>query len=333
MQRSPLGPWLVTDRERLPQPEAEGWVRLVVEACAPSLEELAGAAEPATGACFPRVPGGVLVGRTEAGRRLLCGGFLPCGACSACQGAQHLACLAPRRPGLDVPGGFARETLLPESFLAPGLPDGANVAEVVVLLALAGPTYQATATVGMVPGDVVVFFGPVGPGALPLQTLRAAGLRPHWVHPMASTAAAPPGCSVSHAAPEPGDLPGGRYHLLDLDPAAPSLEASERLRREARSWTFASAALRVGDGASAALPRLLEGGAPLRWIRSLHPQLALELAAMVVHRRVEVASWIEPLTLQELAARGAAFAHERAERWPVYLAQTPDPGLPSPAVD
>ena len=247
-------------------------------------------------------PGGVLLGLNEEGAARLCAGYLPCGACAPCGAAAHLSCLAPIRPGLEpTPGGAASAVALPGRFLARPLnmeDPSTSLAGPLALLALAGPTYQAAVLAGAVPGDTVLLFGLQDPAALPARLLETMGLRP----------------SLQRAGQQP-EPPPGRSHILDLNPGAASLAAWLPLAGQVLTCTLAAPA-------SAPMPPtdlgvLLAGQTPARWVKDLHPHLALDLLALAKQMDLEGAA--EVCKPEELEEKLAAADPHSASPWPVAI--------------
>ena len=274
---------------------------------------------------WPRVPGGVFIAADQQGQRWLCGGLLPCGACVACQAANHLACSDPLRPGSspEAPGALATHLPLhhrghPEILadLAP-LPASweERSAEVVTLLAAAGPVYQAAAGAGMVPGDTVFVFGDPGPGALPLRLLTSLGLSPLWFgHPDHQA-----GSAFLHAGgvEELPEMPSPRSHVIDLAPCERSLKQWLRLLQRCLTVTLVCPTL---PRLEPPLGRLLAGQAPLRWVRELHPHLVLDVAALAASDELEISPWMETVTLQQMPGAFTRAAQGQSRRWPVVRA-------------
>jgi hypothetical protein len=184
-------------------------------------------------------------------------------------------------------------------------------AETAVLLAAAGPTYQAAAAAGMAPGDTVLLLGSQGPGDLPSRLLDALGIRAVPVPAPADH----PSASGGTALPRLEDLPSARRHLLDLAPTEESVGLWAPLAAACISCTL------VGPVGPAHLPRaeeVLGGQTVVRRVRDLHPHLALDLAALVMHRRIDVGDTVEIHDLGGIADTLAAFARgEAGPRWPV----------------
>jgi hypothetical protein len=65
------------------------------------------------------------------------------------------------------------------------------------------------------------------------------------------------------------------------------------------------------------LATLLPGQVTLRWVRWLHPQLTLELAAAVLTRRLELAPHVQALPPDGFAGAFHELHAARATRWPV----------------
>lgn len=278
--------------------------QLQVIAAAPSPADLMLDAQQTS---WPRVPGGVLLGRDAQGRTWLCGGLLPCGHCVACQAARHLACDAPWVPGsgTDQPGGLASVVALPGTrMLAPADDiDPRRQADVVGLVACAGTSYQAAAMAGMVPGDAVLVMAHPGPSTqLAVRTLAALGLSPVQV-------------DSDQTADQLPELPP-RCHGLDLAPGQRSMEAWCTMAPRCLSLTLACPRL---PRLNPALDRLLGGQVALRWVPALHPHLLLDLAAMAMHGEVDVAPQIEPLDLPQMPAAMDALVAGSVTRWPVML--------------
>ena len=313
-----LGPSPDLSFEAAPRPldsPPDGAALLEVVACCPSAWDLT---EVSDRYGYPRVPGNVVAGRDRAGHVWLCSGMLPCGECAPCQVGLHLACGDPARPGWSLPGGLASAVDLPRrAFLAPALAES-DAPLVVALLAAAGSTYQAAASANMAPGDTVVVWGPAGPGALPLRLLVELGLRPLWVAPAGSDA--PPGVVRLDAAPSTKELPTLRCHILDLLPGPGSIATWLPLLPGCLSCSLIGPELRVETPPLAAL---LAGQATVRWLRDLHPHLALDVAAMAGRMATQLQPFIERCSLDDLPASFAALARGDAKRWPVLV--RPDP--------
>lgn len=286
----------------------EGAVRLRVLFCAPGPFDLVPPPR------WPRVPGAVTIGKTADGAVLAVTGYLPCGVCDPCQSGLQMACLRPWRPGWNAPGGMGGEIVVPAGFLVPLSGDGPH-AEIAVLLAAAGPTYQAVAAAGMAPGDTVLVIGDPGPGALPLRLLAGLGLRPVWVHDSPAPPL-PPDVLVTSTTPAPEELPSPRRHLLDLTPSTGSLERWAPAARSCISCTL------VGPAAPATLPcleQLFAGEVVLRRARDLHPHLALDLAALVRSDRIAMTGTLERHDLGSMPLALAALARGGGDRWPVLV--------------
>jgi hypothetical protein len=268
----------------------------------------------------------VVVARDEDGAEWICGGYIPCGACPPCNGGLQLACTAARRLQGD-PAGLLAETLdLPPASRAP-LPanlTGRDHVAMAALVAAAGTTYMAMATVGMAPGDAVLFQGAPGPGALPLQLLAWGGLRVTWLAgPPGAPGLGAPGVPDSEASgvpdsvlvvdelPRAADLPSPRIHLIDLAPSRDSLARLAELAPASLSCTLLCSSAPPGD---IQLERLLGGGPiALRCLRDLHPHLLLELGALALDGSVEILPWVQ--RLEEGSAPPDGVPH----RWPVHV--------------
>jgi D-arabinose 1-dehydrogenase-like Zn-dependent alcohol dehydrogenase len=275
-----------------------------VIACAPGPSDL----HDPHGAIYPRVPGAVIIGQDDTMRRWLCSGFLPCGQCHPCRASLSLACDTPARPGVVLPGGLADRVRLPRAFLAPANIGGAP-AEVVALVAAAGPTYQAVASAGMSPGDAVVVLGDTGPGALPLRLLVELGLRPLWI---TTERPAPAGVMRLDALPDLEELPTARCHLIDLEPTFASLQRWLPFVGRCLSCTLAGPGLQAIE---AELALLLAGQVAVRWTRDLHPHLALDVAA--VAGRLDLAPAVECVSFDAFPGAFRALRQRSAARWPV----------------
>jgi D-arabinose 1-dehydrogenase-like Zn-dependent alcohol dehydrogenase len=203
---------------------------------------------------------------------------------------------------------------VPPLFLAPAAFD-VDPAAAVALLAAAGQTYQAQASAGMAPGDAVVVFGPMGPGAFPLQVLAAAGLRVTWVSPAQESPIELPD-RVEHRRTWSldDDLPSARCHLLDLEPTPASIEQWLPLARLCVSCTLVG---RLPSTAHAPLHRLLDGEVALRWVHDLHPHLVLDVLSLIVTGRVSVQPHLQPMSFDDFAA--ADFRRAETGRWPVLV--------------
>jgi hypothetical protein len=291
---------------------------LAVRACSPGPWDLATGA----GARWPRVPGATVAVAAE-GSLLVGAGFVPCGGCPPCSAGRHLACVRPARLGWDRHGGMASHLALAASdraWLAPVSVEREQLPAALALLAGGGLVYQAAASVGMVPGDVVVVLGDPGPGRLPLVLLDACGFR---------VVAA----SCDDALPAPEQL-GARCHLVDLAPGQAGIERWLPLSSRCISATLVGPLRPLGsDGrgscasgpADAAplqvdLERALAGACTLRWVRDLHPQLALDVVALAVTGRVDLGAAIEVLpSIADAREPCEMFLRGDAERWPVLL--------------
>lgn len=290
--------------------------QLTVEACAPAVSDLSDAPLQ-----WPRVPGGVFAGVDDEGRRWLCGGIIPCGQCQQCQTAHQEACSQPHLPGTGeaAPGGLATHVALPRSHSLAPL-EGPDLRQeaipgAVALVAAAGLTYQAVASAGMVPGDSVYVIGEVGPGALPLRALQALGLCPVWLdtHSPAEAPEGVPRCRTVDELPEPASP---RCHTLEL--TTPEQGLDPLLALAARSLTLTFARSTPPDEA-APLARLLAGAATTRWVRHLHPHLALDLAALALTGDLDLTRHVEACSLETFPGVWEVFHSGRAERWPVLV--------------
>jgi hypothetical protein len=263
-----------------------------------------------------------VIARDASGAIWCTGGLIPCGRCLPCQASAHLACLAARHLGEDLPGGLASCIDLPleSGFLAP-LPEGhppAELAAAAALIAGGGSTYQAIASVGMSPGEAVVVRGPVGPGALPLRVLLSQGLRVTWITKTAEAALDDDlraSLTVSVDPPAPETLASPRVHLIDLQPDP---EQTAGLLRLAPLSTSCSLLSPVPLPGGLNLTSALEGQAALRWIPGIHPHLLLDLVALAFSGRVELAPWVEVLALEELPGPFGALSRGESDRWPVF---------------
>ncbi len=309
--RSPLTP-----REHPSYTPTEQDTALEVLACAPTVRDLCDDALR-----WPRVPGGVFAGVDVDGDRWLCGGVVPCGQCQRCQTAHHEACSQPYMPGAnkEAPGGLASHVALPRSgclapLQGPDLREEA-IPGAVALVAAAGLAYQAAASAGMMPGDTVYVIGDVGPGALPLRALQALGLCAVWIGGDAD-AGAPEGVPLCDAAevPEPASP---RCHTLDLR-AADGEDLDRPLALAGRSLTLTFARPTAPRG-PAALDRLLAGAVTTRWVRHLHPHLALDLAALALTGDLDLAAHVEPCSQETFPAAWEALTTGEANRWPVLV--------------
>lgn len=281
---------------------------LRVIASTPSVEERNAAEAP-----WPRVPGAVTIALDSEGAHFLLPPFVPCWRCPACDAALHLACEQPLRHGLNCAGGFASTIAPVEGAVRLPLADAPRLvaAEVVALIALAGPTYQAQASVGMVPGDVVFVFGDVGPGAVPLQVLSAGGFRPYYANP--EGIALPKGVSRLDFDPASHPLPSPRWHILDLSPGSENLDRWQHLVGGSLSCTL------VGE-IPADLPAaaLLRGQTAVRRVEAIHPHLVLDLLAHLASERVVVKPHIELLDDSALTQGFERFEGLQNEKWLVY---------------
>jgi hypothetical protein len=57
----------------------------------------------------------------------------------------------------------------------------------------------------------------------------------------------------------------------------------------------------------------------LRWLRDLHPHLALDVAALAGRMATQLQPLIERRSLDDFPASFAALARGDAERWPVLI--------------
>ncbi len=295
---APLQPHAPPQDPRPPHGTAE---TLRVRAAAPGARDL----RPPPATRWPRVPGGVFIAQDAADQAYLCGGFLPCGECPPCQGGTPLSCAAPTLPGVNAPGGFGEEVALDARRLAPlpGLTP-AEQAAVAAVTAAAGPTYQAAALAGMIPGDAVLLLGDAGPGGWPARVLQAMGL--------AVTA----GGSLDHDAA--GRLPGGRCHVIDLCAPAPRVALWAPLLPRCLTCTLVAPAIAAGD-AAVPLAELLAGQCAVRGVRDIHPHLLLDLAALVVKLELHRQAGLLPCGPADLPQAYAAFCRGTLEGWPVLL--------------
>ena len=255
---------------------------------------------------WPRIGGGVLAGRDAEGHLWLCGGYLPCGRCAACQSGLLLGCEQPTRPGWNTPGGFASALRLaagaaPADFAAQRLP------QVVASIASAGLAYQAQVLAGMSPGDNVLVVGEAGSGALPLRLLSAGGLRPLWLGN-----GSPPEAVVQVSELRPDELPPARYHLIDLHPSAASISSWQALAHRCLTVSLLGP---PSHDLTAPLAGLLAGQTCLRWICDLHPHLVLDLAALVVGGRLLVDDVVEVLARADAAAALQSSLTGTSQRW------------------
>lgn len=279
---------------------AASTIQLNVTLATPSVAELR--LPLALDGAGPSVPGGgILLGLTPQEQPLLCAGFLPCGECGPCRAAAHLSCLSPTRPGtLGVPGGLAGQVTLPVRFLAPPhdlfQEEPETMAGPLALIAAAGPTYQAAVLAGAVPGDRVLLAGKVDPEALPWRLLSTMGLRP---------------VLLADAA-----IPGvGRFHLLDLNPSEQSLCSWLPLAGSCLTCTLVAPTPAGGAALIADLTALLAGQTPARWVKDLHPHLALDLLALA--RRMDLRNAARLCSPAELADVLPSLDPLASEPWPV----------------
>jgi hypothetical protein len=279
----------------------------------------------APGGTAPRRPGGIFALASDSPARvLLATGFYPCGRCAACLAGLTLACQDPVRPGWNAPGGLA-EHARPEAWHIPLELDAAALPGALALVAGAGLPYQAMASAGMVPGDTVAVAGDPGPGDLPLRLLAAAGLR---VVQLAGPARALPEGVTRAERLAQAELPSERCHLIDLAPDAGTLPcwlpAASRLLSATLCGPSRELAVDLGSA--------LAGQCALRWIRDLHPHLALDLCAFVVTGRLSLAPVLEIATsVAELAERLVPFQRGELERWPVLSITRIDTPTTDPA--
>jgi len=166
------------------------------------------------------------------------------------------------------------------------------------LLALAGPTYQAVVLAGAVPGDAVLVYGLEDPAALPARLLETMGLRPCLVR--------------AGEDPEP---PPGRSHILDLSPDHRSVAAWLPMASKVLTVTLATPA--SADLPPADLGALLAGQTPARWIKDLHPHLALDLFALA--RQMDLDGAADICAPDELSDRLASADPSSASPWPVAI--------------
>ncbi|MFH1130018.1 MAG: alcohol dehydrogenase catalytic domain-containing protein [Pseudomonadota bacterium] len=299
-------------------------VDLEVLACAPTIWDIYPERTPGT--IWPRIPGGAIVGQAPEKQLFAASSLLPCGTCECCKASLHLACTSPYRPGSNAPGGFANSTRLPDSFLVPDLPLDIDPAIMAALIALAGPTYQTIATVGMVPGDTVVVWGQAGPGALPLQLLRALGMRPIWV---TSTKSHPiDDIQYTDHCPTLAELPNPRCHVIDLSVDEEACRNWLPLAANSISCTVVGSMPSANDSLKwqfqPVLENLLFGQAALRWIRDIHPHLVLELIALVKKGWVTIDPWVQRVTLEKMPKTFATLLENKFDipKWPVFSVQT-----------
>lgn len=266
----------------------------------------------AAGGTTPRRPGGVFALATEEPERvvLLATGFRPCGRCAACLAGLTLACQDPARPGWNAPGGLADHAHA-EAWFVPLELDPRALPGMLALLGSAGLAYQAMASAGMVPGDTVAVAGDPGPGALPLRLLAAAGLR---VVQLAGPGRALPDGVTRAGQLVHADLPSARCHLIDLAPDAATLQRW----LPAADCLLSATVCGPPRELTVDLVAALAGQCALRWIRDLHPHLALDLCAFIVTDRLSLDPVLEVVTsVGELADRLVPFQRGELERWPV----------------
>jgi hypothetical protein len=188
--------------------------------------------------------------------------------------------------------------------LAPGLGEQDDLAAVVLILALAGTTYQAVASADMAPGDTVLLFGDIGQGALPLAVMQAMGLRPLHVR-------------SPDLENELESAASCRTHIMDVTPSERSIQHWIHLAPSCLSCTL------LGPGpldGTFALNQLLGGQSALRWIRDLHPHLILDLAALVLSGRVTArTASTSPLGWKAFCQAFDAIAAGTGGHWPVLM--------------
>jgi hypothetical protein len=279
---------------------------LRVLASAPTAEEFC-----TDEAIWPRVPGAVTIAADSEGGLFFLPPFVPCWQCPACDAALHLACRSPHRYGVNRPGGFALG-IAPVDGIPAQIPQ-LDVAEMAGLIAMGGLTYQAQASVGMVPGDVVFVYGDLGPGAVPLQILSAGGMRPYCGTEYEGTL--PKGALPLDFSPLESPLPSPRWHILDLSPSANTFDRWRHLVGSCVSCTLVGA---VADDLP--VSALLSGQAVLRRIQAVHPHLILDLLAHLASERVVIRPWLEVFDAPSLAQGIASFRGAASAKWPVYVA-------------
>ena len=154
--------------------------------------------------------------------------------------------------------------------------------------------------------------------------LRAAGMRPLWFTSSPDEPATPPtqrddGVETRSRIPEIETLPSSRCHILDFSPSAGFCEQWKVLLDVSISCTLACTPHALPRACAA--HELLRGGSTVRRICDLHPHLVLELLALLISKRVDVAPWIERISWEQLPARFAALedaAESGPDRWPVF---------------
>lgn len=307
LQRSEAAPFAF---EACPDgPAPDGPVEAQVVACAP------GAWDRVPARRWPRTPGGVILSRRRGQDSLsLCAGYQPCGVCPPCEAGLLLSCAAPRRPGWNAPGGLAETLALAPEFLATDVPPSPLLPMALALLASAGPLYGALAAAGACPGDAVVLRGDPGPGEIPLRLLLALGMRAVWID--ADPDRTPPGVETARDELTAGGLPASRVHLMDAR-AAPLPADWLPLAPAALSLSLLGPAQPQGGDGVALPDPLLAGELALRRVADLHPHLALDLVAEVVHGRLDLGDGVRVEPLESFAPLMERFVAGRSRRWPV----------------
>ncbi len=304
----------------LQPPTDECFYSLDIDVCAPTHWDII----PSKQSIWPRVPGGAFIGRDDQHELLGCAGYVPCGICHSCRSGLALACTHPTRPGINAPGAFGNRIVLSRSPLVPQIPEDCDFASLVALFASAGTTYQAISSIGFSPGDTVLVYGKLGPGALPMQVLQAMGCHAKWITTQTHTHF-PENLnrSILEKTPNIDELSAARIHIMDFSPSQASVACWQPVARVCLSCSFMGPIPHLPSELN--LEELLSGQAVLRWVHNLHPHLALELAAMAINQRVTIRPWICTYDLSKLKevflTFCADFHREQAEYWPVLLNQ------------
>jgi D-arabinose 1-dehydrogenase-like Zn-dependent alcohol dehydrogenase len=172
----------------LPVPDpGPGQVRVAVRASGVCAADVGTAAQPESRYGFPLTPGHEIAGAISAvgegveewrlGDRVAVGWFGgSCGRCAACQTGDPVHCGRRQTPGVDYPGGWAEEIVVPADALA-RIPDGLSFAEAAPMGCAGVTVLNALRNASLRPGATVAVFGLGGLGHLAVAFADALGFR------------------------------------------------------------------------------------------------------------------------------------------------------------
>jgi hypothetical protein len=256
------------------EPPAAGQVVVRVEGCVLGDAEVRALARE--GGC----PGASSVGVVEAGvadwigRRVLVPEALPCGECPVCQRGRGPACPNAVRPGVNVPGGLASHLVVPVRYLVPADGELAPKVEPWRLAALAGPAargYQMMVRAGLGPGELALFIGDTPEARFGAALARLKG--------------------AQSAIDTPPETEARIWRIFETSRRPGPLA-------KALAYVQPTGSLSLLGEEGGPIPRLPE--VPVLTTSAPHPDLLVELLALVVRGDLDLAACSAPVPADDL---------------------------------